>query len=95
VTVVCVLCMAFVASFHLRSIGDTTWNSLPTVKADSEKNDTAPSPDGAMTEGCHVCQIIPVIAMDSGSPEHGNVAAEQPARLVSAHLKAIGPPPKS
>ena len=94
-TIACLLCMAFVGSFHLRSVGETSWNALPIVKADAGKDGTVPPPEDAMAESCHVCQIIPVIAVEPGSPEHGKVPAEQPARLVSALLKAIGPPPKS
>lgn len=94
-TILCLLCVAFVSAFHIRGSGEAAWYSSSVTTGDAERDNTAPSSDGLVAESCHVCQVIAAVAVESGSPEHGQVLAPPTARLVSAQLKAIGPPPKS
>lgn len=93
---VCLLAVAFVASFHLCKLGGTTRYEFSSVLAANVADDSSSEPNPVTAEVCHVCTVVAVseISIVKHS-DGGSVPSPRVTPLVSVSPKNIGPPPKA
>lgn len=92
----CLLAVAFVASFHLCKLGGTTRYELGEIAVASVDGNTPSEASPIVIEACHVCTVVavPEILITAYS-NRGPVPLSGATPLVSVLVKSIGPPPKA
>lgn len=94
IAVLCSLAVALVTAVHMCGPSGATRIIANQVAVSAASDDTAPASDRLVVEQCHVCTAIAASLSEGSDPEHGQVPRAHITRLISAQLKATGPPPK-
>lgn len=92
----CLLAVAFVASFHLCKLGGTTRYELGETVVASVDGNTSSEASPVVVDACHVCTVVAVPEiLIAGNFNRGPVPSSSVTPLVSVLVKSIGPPPKA